>query len=76
MTTKLIFETDHAMVLRGLSPRTRESYLTGGTALARHYHRSTDGPDTGEIQAYLLRLISERKLAYSSVNQGALFATS
>ena len=71
MTTKLRREMDNAMVLRGFAPRTREAYLACVTALARHYHRSPEGLDTGEIRGYLLHLITERKLAYASVNQAS-----
>lgn len=62
---------DDAMVLRGLAARTRESYLQCVTALARHFHRSPDQLDATQIQAYLLYLITEKKLAYASVNQAA-----
>ena len=58
-----------AMVLRGFAERTKESYLACVTALAKHYRQSPDSLDAAAIQAYLLHLISERKLAYSSVNQ-------
>jgi len=60
-----------AMLLRGFSERTRETYLRCVSALARHYGRSPDTLDSAAIQAYLLHLISERKLAYASVNQAA-----
>ncbi len=69
MTTKLRHEMDNAMVLRGFSPRTRECYLACVAALAQHYGRSPDGLDVTQIQAYLLHLIGEKKLAYASVNQ-------
>lgn len=59
------------MVLRGFALRTRESYLAAVTALAKHYHRKPDLLTAEEIQAYLLHLIVERKLAYASVNQAA-----
>ena len=62
---------DEAMVLRGLSARTRESYLACVSGLARHYGRSPDHIGTSEVQAYLLHLIQDRKLAYASVNQVA-----
>ena len=58
-----------AMVLRGLAERTKESYLACVAGLARHYGRSPETLDAEAIQAYLLHLISERRLAYSSVNQ-------
>lgn len=62
---------DEAMVLRGLAERTRESYLACVTALARHYRRPPDQLGADELQAYLLYLITEKKLAYASVNQAA-----
>ena len=58
-----------AMVLRGFALRTHETYLACVTALARHYRKAPDRIDAQEIQAYLLHLIGEKKLAYASVNQ-------
>lgn len=60
---------DQAMVLRGFSVRTREAYLRCVTGLARYYHRAPDQLERAQIEAYLLHLIEERKLAYASVNQ-------
>jgi site-specific recombinase XerD len=62
---------DEAMVLRGFSLRTREAYLACVMGLARYYHCAPDRLDADRIQAYLLYLITERKLAYASVNQAA-----
>lgn len=58
-----------AMVLRGFAERTKESYLACIFALAKHTRRSPDSLDAAAIQAYLLHLITEKKLAYSSVTQ-------
>lgn len=58
-----------AMLLRGFSERTRDTYLRCVSALARHHGRSPDTLDSTAIQAYLLHLITEKKLAYASVNQ-------
>jgi site-specific recombinase XerD len=69
--TELRNRMDEAMVLRGFSPRTRESYLACVRALAKHYRQPPDALDGPRIQAYLLHLISERKLAYASVNQAS-----
>jgi site-specific recombinase XerD len=69
--TELRNRMDEAMVLRGFSPRTRESYLACVRALAKHYRQPPDVLDGRRIQAYLLHLITERKLAYASVNQAA-----
>ena len=62
---------DDAMVLRGFAERTREAYLSGVRGLAKYYGCSPAQLDAGQIQAYLLHLIQERKLAYASVNQAA-----
>ncbi len=69
--TELRNRMDEAMVLRGFSPRTRESYLACVRALAKHYRRPPDVLDGPRIQAYLLHLITERKLAYATVNQAS-----
>ena len=69
--TELRNRMDEAMVLRGFSPRTRESYLACVRALAKHYWQPPDVLDGPRIQAYLLHLITERKLAYASVNQAS-----
>src|SRR6185369_6910761 len=60
-----------AMVLRGFAERTQETYLACVSGLAKHTGRSPDTLDAAAIQAYLLHLIRERKLAYASVNQAA-----
>lgn len=60
-----------AMVLRGFALRTRETYLACVAGLAKHYHCSPDRLDAQQIQSYLLHLITEKKLAYASVNQAA-----
>ena len=69
--TELRQRMDDAMVLRGFALRTRETYLACVAGLAKHYHCSPDRLDVEQIQAYLLHLITERKLAYASVNQAA-----
>ena len=69
--TELRQRMDDAMVLRGFAPRTRETYLACVAALAKHYRCSPDRLDAEQIQAYLLHLIQEKKLAYASVNQAA-----
>lgn len=60
-----------AMVLRGFAVRTRELYLAAVAALAKHYQRSPDTLTTEELQAYLLFLVTEKRLAYASVNQAS-----
>lgn len=60
-----------AMRLRGFSPRTQEAYCAAVGALAKHYRRRPDALDTERLQSYLLHLITEKKLAYASVNQAS-----
>lgn len=69
--TELRNRMHEAMVLRGFSPRTREAYVACVRALAKHYRQPPDVLDGPRIQAYLLHLICERKLAYASVNQAS-----
>ena len=59
---------DNAMVLRGLADKTREAYLGSVRGLAKYYHRRPDELTDQDVQAYLLYLIKERKLAPSSCN--------
>lgn len=56
------------MVVRNFSVRTRESYIASVTGIAKYYKRSPDTLTEDEVQRYLLHLIEERKLAWSSVN--------
>ena len=56
------------MVVRNFSVRTRESYIASVVGIAKYYKRSPDTLSEEEVQRYLLHLIEERKLAWSSVN--------
>jgi len=58
-----------AMVLRGLAGRTQESYVGVVAQLARYYHCSPDRLDSAQVKAWLLHRITERHLAYATVNQ-------
>ena len=60
-----------AMLLRGFAPRTHEAYCDAVSALARHYRCSPEKLCAAQLQSYLLHLITEKKLAYASVNQAA-----
>ena len=59
------------LAIRGMSERTRETYVGAVAALAKHYGRSPDRIGQEEIQRYLLHLLTERKLAPSSCNVAA-----
>ena len=64
--TKLRQRMDEDMLVRGMADRTRESYLWAVTGLATFYHRSPDQLSDGEVQAYLLHLIRDRKRAWNT----------
>jgi site-specific recombinase XerD len=56
------------LVVRGMSPRTLESYTGAVAALAKYYGRCPDRISAAEVQRYLLHLIQEKRLAWSSCN--------
>ena len=56
------------MTVREFSPRTQEAYLSAVAGLARYYKQSPEKITKGMIRDYLLYLIKERKLAWSSRN--------
>ena len=60
-----------AMELRGMALRTQESYIGAVVGLAKHYRRSPEGISAEEVERYLLHLIQERKLSWSTTNQAA-----
>src|SRR5438067_13896831 len=60
-------QMDGDLVVRGMSLRTRESYLGAVAGLAKHGRRP-DRITQDEVQNYLLYLIEQRKLAWSSCN--------
>jgi integrase/recombinase XerD len=57
------------MAVRGLAPRTQHAYIAAVAAIARHYHQSPDLLSREQIERYLLHLIEERKLSWSTTNQ-------
>ena len=58
-----------ALELRAMAVRTREAYIEAVARLAKHYGRSPEQLSAGEVQAYLLHLLRDRKLARASINQ-------
>ena len=56
------------MTVRGMAEKTKEAYLRAVTGLARYYRRSPDQLTEQEVQQYLLHLIEDRRLAWSSCN--------
>lgn len=60
-----------AMLVRGLSVRTQECYVEAVARMARHYHKSPALLSPAQVEAYMLHLVKDRKLSYSSVNHAA-----
>ncbi len=56
------------MELRGFSARTQEAYLYSVAGLAKHYNQSPDQIDAQMVRDYLHHLLTERHLAWSTVN--------
>ena len=68
MKTTLRERMGQDLVLRGMAPRSRESYIGAVYGLAKHYRRRPDRLSVEEVQKYLYHLMEERKLAWSSCN--------
>ena len=64
--TALREQLDNAMLVRGFAERTRESYLAAVTRLAKFYRRSPDQLTPEEVQAYLVHMLRDEKLAWST----------
>jgi integrase/recombinase XerD len=56
------------LVIRGMSPRTHDSYIGIVAALAKHYQQSPDQLQDEQLKDYLVYLAQEKKLAASSLN--------
>jgi integrase/recombinase XerD len=63
-----------AMVQRGFALRTQESYIGAIYRMAKHYRRDPALYTAQEVQAYLLHMVKEEHLSYSSMNQAACAA--
>ena len=66
--TKLRKAMMEAMLLRGFSERTKESYIQGVRGIAVYYDLSPDGLSDEQVRHYLVHLLDERNLTYSSAN--------
>lgn len=56
------------MQLRRLAPSTQEAYVRAVRGLAAFYHRPPDELGSEEVKSYLLHLMTERRLDWSTVN--------
>ena len=55
-----------SLELRGMSPKTVRLYVDCVARFARHFGRSPDTLGSEEVRTYLLHLVNERKIAWSS----------
>lgn len=56
------------LLVRGLSPLTQEAYIRAVVGLTKYYGRAPDTLSAEEVQAYLVALVKERGLAWSSLS--------
>ena len=56
-----------AMVQRGFAVRTRKTYVGAIRRMAKLYRRDPAQYTQQEVQAYLLHMVKEEKLSYSSM---------
>ncbi len=63
-----------AMLQRGFAARTQESYIDAIARMAKYYRRDPATYSAQEVEAYLLHLIKDRHLSYSTTNQAACAA--
>ena len=69
--SKLREQMRDAMVVRGYALRTQQSYIEALAKLSRHYRCGLERLEAGQVEAWLLHLLKDRKLSYSTVNQAA-----
>jgi site-specific recombinase XerD len=63
-----------AMLQRGFAVRTRTTYVNAIYQMAKYYRRDPAECSSAEVQAYLLYLVKDRHLTYSTMNQAACAA--
>ncbi len=63
-----------AMVQRGFAQRTQQTYIGAIRRMAKYYRRDPALYTAQEVQAYLLHMVKEERLSYSSMNQAACAA--
>ena len=69
--TPLRQQMHDAMLVRGLAERTRQTYIENVARLAIFYHQNPADLTPEQVEAWLLHLIRDRKLSYSTLNQAA-----
>ena len=66
--SKLSIRMNKDMVLHGFSENTRKSYIGSIRKLTLYYQRSPDKISNREVEDYLLHLLKDKKLTYSTCN--------
>ncbi len=65
----LMARVEEEMKLRGYSPKTRKAYRNHLLRFRRYFDKDPQAVTKKEIRAYLLHLIDEKQVSYSSHNQ-------
>ena len=63
-----------AMIHRGFAARTQESYIEAMVRMGKYCGHRLDTCTAEEVRAYLLHMVKERHLSYSTMNQAACAA--
>jgi integrase/recombinase XerD len=70
--TPLRQQMHDAMLVRGLAERTRQTYIETVARLAIFYHQNPADLSSEQLDVWLLHLIRDRKLSYSTLAQAAI----
>ena len=60
-----------AMLQRGFSASTRRNYVRAIYCMAKYYRRDPAQYSASEVQGYLLHMVKDRQVSFSSMNQTA-----
>lgn len=63
-----------AMAVRGFAQRTQQAYVQAIWRMAKHYRRDPASYTPQQVQEYLLTMVREQRLSYSTMNQAACAA--
>lgn len=63
-----------AMLQRGFSASTRRNYVRAIYCMAKYYRRDPAEYSASEVQGYLLHMVKDRQVSFSSMNQTACAA--
>ena len=72
--TPLRQRMDDAMLQRGFAASTRANYVKAIRSMAKYYRRDPAQYSASEVQAYLLHMVKDRHVSFSSMNQTACAA--